>query len=515
MKRACVKAFALTAVLCGLSAACAADKSEISVAIMAEPETFDIAKTTATVAYQMTMGNVFEKLLTFDSRLQTRLELAESAEHNDDYTEFTYKLRRSVKFHNGEEMKADDVVASVNRWLAGGLMRRAVGKARFEKVDDYTIRIRMEQPMMTFNQLLSTMRPAAIIVPKSVIDRADPKTGVIREYIGTGPYKFAKLEHSSYLQLEKFDGYVPYGEKGQLDGWRGYKEAKTPSVRFNLVPDPATRVAGVQFGEYDIGVQMPYDDFEQFYGSREYRIYSEPQGDIAMIYNKKQGIASNKLFRQAVNAALNCGDIMKAAYSRLAFYKLSPAFVQDSRNPWYNEKGKESYNQANPEKARELLKQSGYKGEPFRFVVSSHYQEFYNAALVINEELKAIGVNVSLDVVDWATYLAKAKNPSAYDVFLTGFANWGTPGVIVWLSGAWNGWSADEHLADLMGKVSHSTDPAEAARYFEEVQAYCWNDYVPVSKLGDRFSYSVASSRVKGLTFLEALHMWNVTVEEQ
>lgn len=65
-----------------------------------------------------------------------------------------------------------------------------------------------------------------------------------------------------------------------------------------------------------------------------------------------------------------------------------------------------------------------------------------------------------------------------------------------------------------MGKLSHATDLSEAKKYWEEVQAYCWSDYVPVSKLGNRYIYDVASSNVKGLIFFEGPHMWNVTVEE-
>ena len=84
----------------------------------------------------------------------------------------------------------------------------------------------------------------------------------------------------------------------------------------------------------------------------------------------------------------------------------------------------------------------------------------------------------------------------------------------MFLTPAWNGWSDDPHLGELMGKMAHSTDPDEAKKFWEEAQYYCWNDYMPASKLGNRYIYDVASEKMKGLIFFEGPHMWNVTVED-
>ena len=487
----------------------AALKKEISVAINAEPAHYDLAKTTATVGFQMVMGNVYERLVNIDENQKVYPELAETVETNDDHTQFTYRLRHGVLFHNGEEMKADDVVASMNRWISNGMMRPASGSARFEKVDDYTVTIRLEKPVLTFNNLVATMRPAPIIVPKSVIDKADPKSGVISEYIGTGPYMIDEIVPNDHLRLKAFDKYQPYG----TSGWVGYKEAKTPAVTFHFVPDSSTRVAGVQFGEYDLAIQLPFDSYDQFAGG-DYQIYKEAQGDIGMVFNKKKGIASGKLFRQAVNAALNCDDIMRAAYVNPEFYELTSSYIEDRKNFWYTEAGSEFYNQASAARAKELLAQAGYKGEPFHLVVSSQYQEFYNAAIVVERELKDAGINIQLDVVDWPTYLTKARNPDAYDAFITGFLEWGTPGIIVYMTPTWNGWSDDPKLMDLMEKQAHSTSLDDAKKQWEEAQRYCWSDYMPMSKFGNRYIYDAASSKVKDLVFFEGPHMWNVTVEE-
>lgn len=491
-------------------------KQEMLIAINAAPETYDLGKTTATVAKQMVGGNVFETLVALDESFTPQPELAEKIDVNKDFTEYVYHLRKGVLFHNKKEMKADDVVASMNRWIkTNGSAKMATGGALFEKVDDYTVKITMEKPLMSLNDLIGGLRPMPIIVPAEVIANADEKTGMIKDYIGTGPYMVDKIVPDNSITLKKFDEYKPYGEKGKASGWIGYKEAKTPTVVFKFVPDSSSRVAGIQSGEYDLAIQMPVDNYGQFKGNKDFTIFKELQGETGLTYNKKTGIAANKYFRQAVNAALNSHDIMKAAYVEDDFYKLTASYIPDDKNFWYSEKGKEFYNQANAAKTKELLAKANYNGEPFKLVVSSHYQEFYNAAIVVERNLKEAGINVQLDVVDWSTYLTKAKDPNAYDAFITGFATWVVPNTILYLSPSWNGWSTDEKLQTGMDSILHETDKNKAKTKWEEIMEYNWSDYVPESKFGNRYIYDVASAKVKDMIFFEGPRAYNVVVEEQ
>ncbi|MDR2608623.1 MAG: ABC transporter substrate-binding protein, partial [Treponema sp.] len=98
-------------------AAQGAYQENLRIAVSAAPETLDIAFSSSAVAQQMTKGAVYENLVYIKSDFSIGLELAESFTVNADSSVYTYKLRRGVKFHNGQELKADDVVASLNRWL--------------------------------------------------------------------------------------------------------------------------------------------------------------------------------------------------------------------------------------------------------------------------------------------------------------------------------------------------------------------------------------------------------------
>jgi peptide/nickel transport system substrate-binding protein len=516
-----VSAIALTSIMsgCGGSGSNSSDSAKVKdlakVAVNAQPDSYDISRTTSTLARQMMLGNVYEMLVTFDENYKAQPELAEKIDVNENATKYTYHLRKGVKFHNGTEMKADDVVASMNRWIDGNSQaKKATEGSHFTKVDDYTVQIEMEKPSLMLNDLIAGINPAPIIVPKTAIDNADPKTHMIKDYIGTGPYKVAEIKPDNYVKIEKFDEYKPYGEKGKVSGWSGYKEAKTKDIEFDFVLDPSTRVSGMQSGEYDMAIRLPVDQYSIFKNNNDYKVMREDCGDMFLCYNKKEGIASNAKFRQAVNAVLNDDDILTAAVADKDFYELKSSYVQDKNNKWYADTGDKWYNQHNAEKAKELLAESGYHGEKFTILVSSSYQEFYNAAVVIKQELDGIGVATDLKVVDWATFLGTRKDDSQYDAFITGSPIVTVPNQILYISSTWDGWSADDHLQNTLQSIATSSNLDEAIGTWKDLQKYCWEEYMPASKFGDYFALDVASGKVKDVVFFEGPHMWNLTVSQ-
>lgn len=489
-------------------------KDEIHIAVNAVPETFDLVNTTSTAGFMIALGSVFETLVTLDSSYQIRPELAESFTINDDATKYTYKLRQGVKFHNGETMTADDVVASMNRWIdAFGSASDMCGDNRFIKEDENTVSISFDSSQLYFNELITKGAQRPIVVPKSVIDSADPDTGIITDYIGTGPYKFDEWAADRYVKLTKFDDYVPYGTEGDADGWYGYKVAATPTVYYDIVTDTSTRVAGIQSGEYDFSYTLGIDDYSLFKDNSDYEIYDELVGQLLMIYNNKSGIASNATFRRAINTALNIDDILKAAYIEDDFVQPEGSLMLASASEWYTQAGTEYYNQHDVTKAKELLAESGYNGEPFKLLVSNAYQDFYNAALVIQQNLEEIGVNVELNVVDWATYLSQSGDETAFDAYITSCAQKTVPTQLYYLSTS-AGWpTTDQKIVDFKNAINAMSNKEDAIAKWKEFQTYFWSESVPTSVIGDRFAYSVSTSKVQNMIYFEGPHAWNVVVE--
>src|SRR5690625_1202798 len=114
------------------------ENTKLDIAYSVDPLTLDPHIGTAIVTSDI-MGHVFETLLTVDEDYNIQPMLAESFEQSEDGKTITFELRENVKFHNGQELIADDVVASMNRWKDGLGGKGQFTEAQFEKVDDYTV----------------------------------------------------------------------------------------------------------------------------------------------------------------------------------------------------------------------------------------------------------------------------------------------------------------------------------------------------------------------------------------
>ena len=115
----------------------------------------------------------------------------------------------------------------------------------------------------------------------------------------------------------------------------------------------------------------------------------------------------NLMFRKAVQAALDMDEIMDAASD--GNYRLNVGFQYPNQAD-YTDAGKETYNLTDPALAKKYLAQSGYKGEPVVLLTDKDYPPMYNSALVMQQQLQAIGINAQLKVVDWPTSVQMALN---------------------------------------------------------------------------------------------------------
>lgn len=142
----------------------------------------------------------------------------------------------------------------MNRWMElSPKAKTLIGGSVFEKVDDYTVKLTVNEPSSDIIMVLASPIQFAAIYPKSVVDSASDEG--VKEYIGTGPYKVAEWKQDQYVKLEKYEDYQP--AEGESSGLAGAKNAQADTITFNIVTDTATRIAGVQNGQYDIAEDIP------------------------------------------------------------------------------------------------------------------------------------------------------------------------------------------------------------------------------------------------------------------
>ncbi|MEX2374282.1 MAG: ABC transporter substrate-binding protein [Dehalococcoidia bacterium] len=172
--------------------------------------------------------------------------LAESWEVSDDQLTYTFNLREGVLFHDGREMTAEDVKASLDRWFAVTPVTWEVASFESINVVDNTIAVQLNEPFTGTLDALG-LNPAAIL-PKEVVDRVgeDELTG--DDLVGTGPYMVTDFTPERSWTLERFDDY--HGQfTGELSFMAGERRAYADVIEFTRVAEPGTRLAGLLAGD--------------------------------------------------------------------------------------------------------------------------------------------------------------------------------------------------------------------------------------------------------------------------
>lgn len=479
----------------------------MKIAMSAQPPTMDIHLTTSSDAIEVAR-NIYETLVTQDENEQATPMLAESIEKSEDGLTYTFKLRKGVKFHNGKEMTSADVVASMTRWLEKSSRAKLLLEgATFEASDDYTVNLKLTRAVTDVLDIMAGRGQFPAIMPAEVIESAG-EDGVT-EYIGTGPFKFAEWKQDQYIHLEKSTDYALSDQKAS--GMAGKKEVFIDDVFYYIVTDSSTRMAGVQTGEYDVALNMPFDNYDQLKNTPNLKNYATfDTGTLNLAYNKKNGIFTNPEMRKAINTGLDANAIMLASFGSEELFKLNPGYMSLSQTNWATDAGVEVYNQANVEKAKEMLKAAGYNGEEVVLYSTRDYDHQYNASVVIKEQLEKMGVKVKLDIYDWPTLVDKRNNPENWDLMIVATGYVTTPSQLLVVNPSFPGWTDDEKITQSLEDIRMAQTKEEAKEKWAELQSYMWNDYVPHTLFGHYASIITTTEQAGNFEiFQKGPVLWN------
>jgi len=238
--------------------------------------------------------------------------------------------------------------------------------------------------------------------------------------MGTGPFQMEQFVADSTVKLKRFAGYKPDDRYTDLDGFGGYKVACLDTVTFRMVTESGARVAGLETVELQGVEDVPTIAQKRIAANKDIRLLKLSNFWLNALYgNWSAPPTNNKLFRQAVLAALDFDEIMEAASD--GDYKPNLGYQYPGTN-YYTEVGKELLNQHDTAKAQRLLAEAGYKGEKVVLLTNKDYPSLYNSALVTAQQLKGVGINAELLVLDWPTALQKSmKGTPDWNFFFTGW----------------------------------------------------------------------------------------------
>ncbi len=331
--------------------------------------------------------NVYDSLIMrdpFSKELKFIPGLAESWKKLEP-TVWEFKLRKEVKFHDGSVMTADDVAFSLNRIFKKEDARFANAHGRYfntfdkvEIVDGHTVKIHTKVPDPLVEVFLSDLSGA--ITSKAYVQRVGLNESNLKP-IGTGPYKVVSFTPNKTIVLERFDDF--WGEKAPIQ-----------KVTYSYIPETASRVTAIVNNEIDFAVSIPPDQEAALAKHQNVKLMdvSYPLLHV-LVLNMSNPVMANKKLRQALDLAVDRQALVKALWNNkgvvptsLQFPDYGDMYLPDVKTVEYN-----------VEKAKQLVKESGYDGTPIEVTIRADYYEQGDLAVQAMIEMwKKIGVTATL-----------------------------------------------------------------------------------------------------------------------
>ena len=343
---------------------------------------------------------IYDRLMDLDDNGVPQPMLAESWERPDDKT-IIFHLRKGVKFHNGDEMKASDVKFSLERALAAPEVSNILtGINGIEVLDDYTVKVTTEKPMAAIlNNLAHTT--IAILSEKATKEAGD-KFG--QNPVGSGPYKFVSWQSGDRVTLEAFPEY-----------WQG--EAPIKNVVFRNIVEETNRTIGLETGELDIIYDIQGMDKNKLKDDDRFVVIEGPQVSMTYLgFNMKKAPYDNPKVREAISYAIDQKPIIDTVF--LGAGEAANSIIGPNVWGYYDV---EKYTQ-DIEKAKALLTEAGYPdGFKAKIWVNDNPVR-RDIAVILQDQLKQIGIDLAIETVEWGAFLDGTARGD-HEMFLLG---WGT-----------------------------------------------------------------------------------------
>jgi peptide/nickel transport system substrate-binding protein len=451
-------------------------KDSIVLAMALEPPGLDPTAGAASAIAEITQYNIYETLTKINSDGTVSPLLAESWEVSPDLRTYTFKLRKGVKFQNGEPFNARTVKFAFER--AGAEKSTNKDKRTFasmetvQAVDDYTLVIVNKELDPDFLFLMG-QATAIIVEPKSADTNATKP-------VGTGPYKLENWAKGSSVTLTKWDGY------------RNADTAKIQKATFRFIADPAAQVAALLAGDVDAFPRVTPRGVPQFKGNPKFQVLvSGSRAKTILAINNKKKPLDDVRVRRAIAAAIDRKAVIQGAgdgYGAPIGSHYVPGAVG-----YVDTTGVNPYN---PEKAKALLKEAGV-ATPLELTITLPPPPYARqGGEVIASQLAKVGINAKLQNVEWAQWLSGVYGNKNYDLTIIShvepfdLGNFAKPGYY------WNYESA--RFNELYNKYKTAPRAADRAKLVGEIQRVIAEDSVHAFLYQPQW-VTVANKNIKGL----------------
>lgn len=387
----------------GPSAGTAVTGGDITVAQVTEPDTTDPLMTSSLAGYNLFYA-VFDRLTAFDDDGKLEPGLASSWTHNADFTVWDFTLRPDVSFHNGEPLKASDVVFSyetVKKTPTSGNSFFVAVMKKAEATSDDVVRFTLDQSFSAWPAQTS----AISIVPEDVYSKLGTE-GFAKAPVGTGPFRFVSWQRGVDYVVEKNASY--WGPKPTLD-----------KVTFSLVAAEDARVNGVQSGSLDVGL-VPPNQVPTVEGFGTAKIATKAANEVTFLgINSTSGPLADARVRQALSLAVDRSAIVNSLLGGLGTLNgelVAPSvtgYVEGFPTPAYD-----------PAKATALLQEAGYAGQEitFEYATDGRIPLSSEIAQALAGYWGKVGIKIKMVGADQASHSLKVADKSMKGIYLNTWA---------------------------------------------------------------------------------------------
>jgi peptide/nickel transport system substrate-binding protein len=377
--------------------------ASLTVQAAAEPPGLDLTATPASATAAVVFYNVQEALVKVDRHGKIVPWLAERW-HTSDNKNYTFFLKKGVRFHNGRELRAADVKFVIERAMNPETKHPYPGyyKAIADLIvkDDYTITIALRETNANF--LLNMARQGSVIYPREAVDTLKSAP------VGTGPFMVQDWVRGDRIVLKK---NADYHVKGL---------PKLDRVVYRFISDPNAVQAALKAGDVDVSFfgLGPEHVTALKSDARFQVIVGDTTNDVILAMNNAKKPYADVRVRRAVTHAVNKADVLKGAMFGMG--KILGSNV-DPLNPYYLDlAGAVPHD---PARAKKLLAEAGYpNGFDTVLKVSPQYYYTVRTGEILADQLKKVGINVKIEQIEWSNWISRVWREAEYDLTIIGHA---------------------------------------------------------------------------------------------
>lgn len=441
---------------------------------------------------------IYDTLYGVDADFRPQPQMAAGHVSEDGGRSITITLRDGLKFHDGEPVRAQDVVPSLTRWMRRNPFGQqlALVTDAVEVVDDKRLRFRLKRPFpLLFDALAQVSNSPAFIMPERLA-RTDPFQQV-REAIGSGPFRFKADEYNSGSRVvyTRNADYVPL-QSGTPSLTAGPKVVKFDRVEWHIIVDAATSAAALQTGEIDWYEQPPPEIQQLLRRNRNVKLEAIDPLPLTGIlrFNHLHPPFDNKRLRQAFLPAINQSDFMSAIvgtdaaniHTGVGFFTPGTPLANDAAiGPLTGPRS--------IERARALMREAGYTNQPIRLIGPTDILAPSAMTQVGADLVRRMGFNADIVLTDWGTTVQRrtSREPverGGWSMLFTAFSSFdfANPAAHFPLRGngtnAWFGWPNIPRIEELRDNWFDAPDLATEQRLAREMQTVAMDElpYIPV-----------------------------------